>query len=563
MKKIILILIILSFFFFCSCKKKIVDNPNTSTDDNEVIIDKSLCYIPLDDRPVNTTRVKYLAAAANFELHMPDVSLYHTALDNQPKNPNLTSFGDSNELIKYIESTTSKYLVISLDQLLSGGLVNSRSMLNDDISFEKELIDRMIVAIGDKNAVIFDTVMRLASTVGYLGYNENEYNTTRNFGSIARQQYTNPSVEEIIAGYDLDESGKKISFNISDTMKENYFKSRSRKLRLTSYYLEKVKDLDNIYTYYGIDDSSNNTNIQTNEINYIKRHLVNGQVFSGTDELGLLSIAKLQTIISGTKVQASVNYFGRKEDSKADAYDTGTLRENVDAHLNSLNVEQVDNGSLSILVLTNPYSTSLISVYVDALISKLEDNIKNNIPTIVIDGSLTRHQGELERRIMEIDNPLLLLGYSNWNTVGNSIGIACSNGITRYLYLTSKEKKTEKANTSFIEMMTFSYVKDLVFKTTAKEFVKNYFTQRNLSTSNFYFEDINMQKISNDIMDHLINTKYTSPTLPMILQKINSSMYITNLINYEVNEVTKEVSIESISFPWYRTFECDFVISQK
>ena len=94
-----------------------------------------IAYVPLDDRPDNAERVVYLADSLGYELLLPEADDYHTALDGQPLNENGTQSGDRADLFEWVlaqeEAGCDRY-ILSLDQLLSGGLVNSRAMAAEE-----------------------------------------------------------------------------------------------------------------------------------------------------------------------------------------------------------------------------------------------------------------------------------------------------------------------------------------------------------------------------------------------------------------------------------------------
>ena len=108
------------------------DNEVAQTDGPEI------AYVPLDDRPDNVERVVYLAESLGYTLSIPERDDYRTALDGQPCNENGTQSGDRGELFRWVldrEAAGCDRYVLSMDQLLSGGLVNSRAMYNhEDIS---------------------------------------------------------------------------------------------------------------------------------------------------------------------------------------------------------------------------------------------------------------------------------------------------------------------------------------------------------------------------------------------------------------------------------------------
>ena len=114
-----------------------------------------VAYIPIDNRPVNFDRVKMLAKSVGFELLMPEEDTFRTALDNMKPNKNGSTYGDREKLLEWLKETdkTCDYFVLSLDQLLSGGLVASRWLDNTDLTFEFEVAD-YIIELAKNNTVV-------------------------------------------------------------------------------------------------------------------------------------------------------------------------------------------------------------------------------------------------------------------------------------------------------------------------------------------------------------------------------------------------------------------------
>ena len=159
-----------------------------------------IAYVPLDDRPDNAERVVYLAESLGYELAMPERDLYRTRLDGQPPNENGTQYGDRGALYEWVakqEAAGCDRYILSLDQLLSGGLVSSRAMTGEnpvtlssgETLVEAELLTAVIdlLAADENNRIwLLDTVMRLAATTGYGGFGLNEYNALRTYGMAPR-----------------------------------------------------------------------------------------------------------------------------------------------------------------------------------------------------------------------------------------------------------------------------------------------------------------------------------------------------------------------------------------
>ncbi len=486
----------------------------------------NIAYIPLDNRPVNKDRVEYLAASAGFNLYIPDETLYRTALDNMTPNPDGSTIGNRKELLKWLKSVEDEceYFVISLDQLISGGLVGSRYLSNTDLTFEMEVADYLIQLAEKKHLILFDTVMRLASTVGYQGYQMNEYNALRAYGKVARKTLSGEqlTVDNIISGYRYDANGREISVSVSAQKLNDYLASRARKLKIIDYLLSNaVDDIERIYI--GVDDSSPETTIQTNEINYITS--LGGDnltLFAGADELGLMGIAAVATDVYG-EAECKVTYFGEGKNWAADSFDTSTLSDCIEKHFSSIGAtsDSNDQNALQVLVLTRSNNTSK---YAGELMKKAADNIAKGIPTCIIDASSTNR--DLPNKVLDTNYDIAkLLGYSNWNTVANATGISLSNAVARYVYL-KNGVVTSESNDAFLKTLTFSLIKDISYKNKG-----------------------------------ITNLKDTSQYGPVkILNRINFSDILVGINKYSSH---KTVSVSNFRYPWNRSFEATFDITVK
>ncbi len=502
---------------------------DSSREEEQPVSDPVVAYIPLDNRPVNKERVEYLAQSVGIKLLMPEEHLYRTALDNMTPNPDGSTLGNREALLAWVKEMdkTCDYFIISLDQMLSGGLVGSRWLDNTDLTFEYEIADTVIDLCKNNTVYLFDTVMRLASTVSYGGYQLDEYYMLREYEQAPRKLLKGEdlTVENIIAGYRFDQNGRKVSTPLPESALDKYHASRTRKLVIADYILRNAGD-DLEFIYVGVDDSSPQTTIQTNEINYLKNLIGDRGVLSAAaDELGMCCLARMATQIYG-EVEVTLTYYGDGKNQAADEFDIGTLGENVQNHLVCLNTKESTsaNDGLQVLILTRSSSSSdRIS-----LMRHLESNLENNIPTVLLDVSgkaynlsyMMFHQYDLS--VAE------LLGYSSWNTAGNAMGIALSQGIARYAYLSSVERSTDEANEGFLKSITFAYIKDICYKAKGKR-VENIWSEDG---------DCNM---------------------PLVISCINESPIITSLSPHNEEE-HPAVKVSNFRYPWDRTFEMTFDI---
>lgn len=529
-----------------------------------------LAYVPLDNRPVNVDRVIYEAESAGFNVMMPDEDLYATRLDGQPLNSNGTAYGDSEKLLEWITEMDKKtdYFVISLDQLLSGGLVNSRTLCNSNYFEEYKIIDKLIELSQNNNVYIVDTVTRLAScTVGYQGATLETYNYLRQYNLTPRHVLKNKilTVKSIVSDYTRDEKDRKITVD-SKYSKEvsNSLKTRERKLSLINYMLS-METTGRVKYYIGIDDSNPQNTIQTNEVNFIQKKLGNrGLIYSGADELGMMAVLNLMIDYYGYNVNAATVYFGNTESSgSGSVYDMETVKENVEKHLKSIGVNLVDKekADMEIVVLTSPSTATLNSKYINKMIDYINNNISKGTPTIVINSAPSAYSGNLEYRMIRECEMSMLLSYSSWGTVGNSIGISLCNGISRYLYLHSRDNSSDKADIAFLKGLIFSYEKDISYiRGGGKTLFNDYLTSKGWSTSNFYQSDEQV-KIINAYLENMLKTSEYNVTVNDIIDNLTDCRYFKGL-GGECGIIGK-INLDNYSEPFFRTYEIRFDINVK
>ncbi len=528
----------------------------TDSTENTDLNGTKVVYVPLDNRPVNFDRAFYLAESVGIDLIMPEEEWLSTTLGE------VYDQGNCADIFGWLKQQEAEYYIISLDMLFSGGLVGSRAAFDDtddsvanmNSSFgsytlsqtEQEMVDYLVTLSETKHVVLFDTVMRLASTVNYGGWDMNLYNYLRGqYASVERKQLYDDelTVENIVAGYEFDKDGKKISTTFGKDFSaevNEYLRSRERKMVIA----DKLYSLcaDNVAgIFIGVDDSSPNVNIQSNEIRYVKDNLMKGKenrlLFSGADELGLMGISEVATAMYG-EIKVNLQYFGEGETYVADGFDPGTLGESVVSHIDAVGgIIDKENADMDVLVLTRSASTGANATVhknnVDKLIAKLEENLANNIPTCVIDGSSYDGYGVLAQAMIDKKIGLSeILGFSAWNTVGNAIGISLSNATARMTYLKNSENITEDSHKGFMKTVAFSHVKDTAYKKFGN---LPHTSQGNYKANYKKFVDYSVQ----------------------LAELINGSEMLTS-VNSRENKY--DISLSDLCWPWDRNFEASFTV---
>ncbi len=497
----------------------------------------TVAYIPLDDRPINTRRVELLCRASGFRLIMPEAELYSTRLDGQAEGGR--QCGDPDALLSWLCETDADFYLLSLDQLLSGGLVNSRC--ESDTSDDARRIERLFDFLEGRSALLFDTVMRLSPTVGYMGADIELYNALREYGSLPRKALgAGASADDVIAAYALPSGGSELQEDVIS----GYLAARSRKLKLAEAVTSAAAELPSVTLFYGIDDSCRGESIQTNEIAFIRERIANGCIFSGTDELGLMGIAHIAALC-GALPSVSVGYFGADPEKPSDIYDSKPLGECVGAHMSALGLSPTEYSSDIELLVYGGGDT-------DALLSRYKKNAADGRFSAVVDTSGTPL---LARELLsggELDS---LLAFSAWNTGANSVGIALSSAVSRYIYLSDSAPSVEGADSAFVLSLALAFAKDVSYAS-AKPLLDGLIASQGGDASSFYASGIDADALG---MEALSLIEESELPFSYISDRLARSRYTCSL-SPRATEPFPRLTLVSVSFPWYRSFEAELLI---
>lgn len=614
-----------------------------------------MAFVPLDNRPVCVDRVIYEAESAGFDIELPPEDSYKTLLDGQGGSGGEVNgasgwqHGDGAAIMTWLEGMEADgcdYYVIHLDQILSGGLVGSRYPDNADGGIndtERALLERLDKIVDKQvdgeyeNHVYFvDTVMRLASTVGYKGLTGAQYDAFREYAMVGRLDVdvsnydmlkwgsaTEPGaitcIDAINANYSKDMNGNTISYGsaLTSGFVQMYHNARRRKLDMLYATVTKFQNTDSTVYIFGVDDASPQETIQTAEIDFVRALMTSYDhdfhISADTDSSGLMAVARCVNDYYKSHPNVKAIYFGDKADEKADQFDIATLRENMQSHVETLGclyIDEQNNASataeVEVLVLTqantNIQTTRREDVGYTAAINNLiahaKSNIANHVPTIVIDASTEGNYAyswvigatNLQDELIKNLDITRLMGYSNWNTVGNSLGIALGNGMARYTYLANADNITMSAHTAFLQTMTHAYIKDITYVARNKlmdyTWLFKYWFKSDASSHTYGWDDNNFYQsmLAYNASDYhkewelCAGERYVNNALDWmtmeagapkeeiscgknIIEKINNGTYYQDLRGdaCKVGDVGT-VTLDRFRFPWYRIFEMTFDI---
>lgn len=475
--------LLLSLLLLTGCSGK------TTIEMPEPEVGLTVAYVPLDDREVNDDRVVYLAESLGLDFQMPERTLYHTVLDYQEVNPNGSQYGDRGALWEWVmeqEAAGCDAYILSLDQLFSGGLVNSRSVHSgDDIVFpdgtiltEWEVIDQYLMPLlndPDNQVYLFDTVMRLAPTVGYEGFGLEEYSLLRTYAMSARPALEGETltVENIVAGYTLDENGAVITppEGVTQEMVDNYFTARERKLMLADVLLTATEGMDNAHWLIGVDDSAPTDSVQTAELAFLRQAIEGrGAVLSGADEGGMLMLCRLyeDLCFTGEMPTVQVRYYGGSEGGASSDFDHQSMVDIVDEHLAYLDVPQTtdSNADIELLVLTAA-AEGATQTWED-MITQINANEKAEMPTMVMDAAKYTYGETVKEALIDQVNLGSLFSYGGYYDLATVTGVVTANGLSRWMHLSENGVVSMEENLAYAKTVADICFKDMCYRTNAK-----------------------------------------------------------------------------------------------
>ena len=544
-----------------------VDQESAPTDEPVI------AYVPLDDRPDNVERAVYLADSLGYELAMPEADDYRTRLQDQPLNENGTQYGDRADLYEWVlaqEAAGCDRYILSLDQLLSGGLVNSRSMwqsepvtLSDGTTLtEEDLLENLLstlAADADNQVWLLESVMRLAPTVGYDHWDLEGYNALRSYGMAGRPvlEGDDLTISNIEGDYRLASDGTELDlseFDLEEWEVAEYLAARTRKLSLSDQMLETVSrpGYENFHVLIGIDDSSVEDSIQKNEIAYLRSLLREGDaLLSGVDDLAFKAIARLYLDEIGWQgANVSVRYYGGKVDQPACNYDYQPLTTIMEEHFDFFGLTEADPGAeeLRILVLTQPADEAQKAAYYEALIADLNDCRKAGMPVVLIDAGNGTYGTAFHDTLTEETELGWLLSYAGFLDMAIVTGTALSHGVARYAFLHHGEQ-TEATERAFARTLADSILKDFCYKNVVREELIAYIrNDLGGNPDNFWQPAIDLEAVQSRLESGM------DAATADVVENLEHSNFISNLESY-TERGWGGVELTNYRFPWDRAFE--------
>lgn len=509
---------------------------------------EKVLYIPLDDRPVNLALVKDLGGMSNIDIITPPKEMLGQFLKK----------GQCHEISNWLKNTKGQVLLISLDMLLYGGLIASRSL---ETSKEEALeLLKAVREFKKENPKVkiygFSNIMRLSISISG---DESEV-WWRKINKYNELRYKIEILGEINLQGNLD----KLISEIPENVLNNYLNSRKRNHMLNMEAINLVKDeiLDLL--------------IMTQEdcspygLHWIEHKIINEEinkyslkdkiyVYPGADEIGQILLARYINDSAKFYPKVFVVYDNEGESDNIPKFEDRPLKDNINEHLKSLGaiiVDDIESCDLVLAVTTPnmPYidmAEDSMDNYnkkkiIDDFVSKLKEYYSKGQVIALADLSLA-NGGDLYLidRLREDDLLLKIKSYSGWNTAGNALGTAIAHGNIISNLVNNGELNLNNSINS-LRFLLERYADDLFYQSIVRRDTVKIVLEENLSI--FNMGNINVRV--NNYVEKALNT-------------LMKEYFIGRNIDYlEAKGIVSEIDVKAV-LPWNRVFETECSIKLK
>lgn len=411
--------------------------------------EKTILYVPLDNRPVNYDYVTELNNLTNFNLLIPPRQFLNSG--------ELST--DTEPLWQWLleNATKADALVLSLDSLYFGGLIPSRAhhIPPEQLNQNQTRLETLL-KVSKAPVYAFSTIMR--SAVGNESAGHPPYFSE--FGAKLGRLSILTDKKALGTATPAEQKDRaRLEAEIPTSVLNDYLQRRTLNNDLISKTLTMVEN--DLITYYIIprDDSS--------EFSYSKMELRSLQpqinnlgnrthTYPGADQIGALLFARAVHHINRHTPTIQVTYGTPKAQHVIPHYEDIPLGDTITMHIHSLGGTHTEDTPDLALIVNMPAAgtreavtqtgTEPITSLHRNLLQNIQNSLNSNQATALVDVAYTNGADDTLMRLLAENNALLpLAAYSGWNTAGNSIGTALAHG-SLYSYYHKRKNFNQTAH---------------------------------------------------------------------------------------------------------------------
>lgn len=377
--------------------------------------------IPIDNRPVCYQLPKMVANIdKDIELYLPPRKL----LGGLKTSSDITGIFDWLRKLDGIET-----VIVALDTIAYGGLVNSRRCSD---SYEDILarVSTFLDIVKKKNLKVyaFSSIMRISNN----NINEEEKFYWDKYGKKLFDYSYNLHKAQITKENDAHDKYSCIEKTIPEEILYDYIKTRKRNYDINLYYLEKQKQGIFKKLIFSMDDCAK-YGFNVKEAGCLK--LKGASVKTGADEIPLTLMTNAIYGENEKKLKIFIDYANPATFHKISKYEDISVRECCIQQLQTAGAVVADKEEdADIVMYVNNFEQEQGDLMLGSASKSNAKKLSYLKPFFVADiVNANGADNSFIEKNENIFNSLLFLGYTAWNTTGNTLGSAISTAVTKYM----------------------------------------------------------------------------------------------------------------------------------
>lgn len=427
----------------------------------------TMVYVPMDTRPVCKDYTVATMKAAGWEVLVPPEELLSSAdRDGQP-----------DKLLEWLEQNTPKAVAVvaSADALIYGGLVDSRTH-HIEPSVLQSRVERLLSLkkkVHSPDIYVFVTIMRSpkasAAPVEPVYYQEWGGKLFRHGALRDKVELQGLSRKE---NKELQELNRTIPRNVI----ADYYDRRRTNIRTSELLLHGIESDSFNYLLVGRDDTNplSQAHKEARYMSSLVSNFSNSKIrfFSGADQLGLVLLTQAANRLTFTTPLVYTEFGNGKGGETVPTYEDDTVAESARQHIFAAGAFPSKNAATAdyVLLVNTPYNGKTLEASdaknngvadknTKAFADKVQSYIERGKKVIVSDSAYGNGaDNALVKELFRRGLAYQVAAYGGWNTSGNTLGFALSQGMESLFYEGNAAK----------DLLTVRYLDDWAYQANAR-----------------------------------------------------------------------------------------------
>lgn len=454
---------------------------------------KKIALIPIDNRTVCYNLPKMIAGInPEIKLVMPDRSL----LGSLSKNANI------NSLFEWLEDIgDADYIIVPADTLIYGGLISSRRSEEEYETIEKRVLKLRNILLKKENCktLLFTSIMRISNN----NINEEEKEYWSEWGTKLFEYSYSLHKFEVEGNEQEKQKVIAISSEVPKEILIDWLTTRERNFVINKMYLKLYDDgIINTLVYSKDDCAKYGFNVK--EANYFAYEAQNRKrvfVKTGADEIPLTLLSRC--VSDGKNVKIAPVYTNPDDIGLISNYEDISVRNSVKSQIQTAGGLLSDRENADIILYVNNFrhhqGELVMNVETEGFDGNLETFDKPYCIADVLNANGADNKFAEKLLKNKIDDKFL--GYSGWNTTGNTLGSVISAAIIKFL-------AKECDETAFKRLQAVRLLDDWAYQANIRKYIK----ENNITDEQKIKDIFNLyEKTVSEFLDYSADGKYSFP----------------------------------------------------